>query len=126
MLSNTENHDPTAPAEIPEKPSEVEPLEEEISAKAMEMMPADVHPGDVVQGKIIKVSPEEIIVDVGLKSEGVIPLEDCRFGEESVNLYIGKEIAVLVVQQEGSDGLPVLPFSSTPGSRFGRFFYLRS
>ena len=31
--------------------------------------------GEVVKGTVVKVTPTEVIVDVGFKSEGIIPLE---------------------------------------------------
>ena len=108
MLSDPEKNHPVVPEDLPDKPSEEGLLDEELSAQAMEMPPADVLPGDIVRGTIVKVSPEDVIVDVGLKSEGVIPLEDCQFGEASLNLFVGKEIDVLVVHREGREGLPVL------------------
>src|SRR5687768_17660275 len=32
--------------------------------------------GEVVKGTVVKVTPTEIIVDVGFKSEGIIPIEE--------------------------------------------------
>lgn len=108
MLSNPENLQPERPADAPEEP--IESVEEEMPASALEMLPTDVHSGDIVHGRIVKVSPTEIVIDVGLKSEGIIPMEDFQSAGEELNLFVGKEIDVLVVQMESSDGFPILSY----------------
>ena len=36
----------------------------------------ELSPGKLLKGKVIKVTPHHILVDVGFKSEGIIPIED--------------------------------------------------
>ncbi len=108
MFSDAEKKDGIASPGPVDGAIEAESPDEEMPTAGPELMPADVLAGDIVRGRIVKVSPDEVIVDVGLKSEGIIPLEDCQFEQENLSLYVGKEIDVLVLQREGSDGWPVL------------------
>ena len=61
--------------------------------------------GSVVKGTIIRLTPDFAIVDVGLKSEGRIPLRE--FGQNS-ELKIGDQIEVYVDRYEDKDGQIVL------------------
>ena len=62
-------------------------------------------PGQLLKGKIVEISKEFAVVDVGLKSEGLVPLEEFANAKE---LYLGKEVEVLLDKTEGSDGQIVL------------------
>jgi small subunit ribosomal protein S1 len=66
--------------------------------------------GDIVDGQIVSVSPTEILVDVGAKSEGVVRGKELdslgRQGLES--LQVGDGVAVYVVRPEDRDGTLVL------------------
>jgi len=63
-----------------------------------------IREGDIVRGKIIMINNKEVVVDIGYKSEGFIPLEE--FAKE--DLEIGKEIDVLVESVEDDTGRVVL------------------
>lgn len=67
-------------------------------------------PGDIVDGEIVKVSPTEVLVDVGAKSEGVIPEKELeRLGREGLErLRVGQVIPVYVVRPEERDGNIIL------------------
>jgi len=57
--------------------------------------------GEIVKGKIIEVRPKEVLVDIGYKSEGVIPTNE--FVDTST-LKVGGEIDVLIEKLENKDG----------------------
>ncbi len=63
--------------------------------------------GEVVNGIVARIDPDEVLVDVGLKSEGVI---NGREMDEEVTgeLKIGSKILVYVMQPEGPDGHAIL------------------
>ena len=61
--------------------------------------------GQIVNGKIISVSPSEVIVDIGYKSEGIIPRSEFRSSEK---LEVGDNIQVLLESKEDEDGMVVL------------------
>lgn len=67
--------------------------------------------GDIVTGEIVRVDRDEVLVDIGYKSEGVIPARELsiRYGvspEEVVKL--GDTIDALVLQKEDKDGRLIL------------------
>jgi len=62
-------------------------------------------PGEIVKGKIIEVRPKEVLVDIGYKSEGVIPITEF---EDPSSLKPGDEIDVIIEQLENKDGMVVL------------------
>jgi small subunit ribosomal protein S1 len=67
-------------------------------------------PGDIVDGEIVSVTPTEVLVDVGAKSEGLIPSRELeRLGREGLEgLQIGETIPVYVVKAEDREGNLVL------------------
>lgn len=64
----------------------------------------DFTEGEVISGKILKVTDSHVIVDVGFKSEGVIPLSEFRKGADAVDLKPGDRVDVLLesIETEGS------------------------
>ncbi|MFY9823590.1 MAG: 30S ribosomal protein S1 [Thermoanaerobaculia bacterium] len=67
--------------------------------------------GEIVTGRIIGVTSNSVIVDVGYKSEGLIPIEEFtdRGGELSVR--VGEEIDVLLEKTEDLEGHVLLSYS---------------
>jgi small subunit ribosomal protein S1 len=66
--------------------------------------------GEVVSGTVVRVDREEILVDVGSKSEGVIPASEMRDGHGNPieTLHVGDEILAYVLQTENQEGHAVL------------------
>ena len=67
--------------------------------------------GDLVTGTIVKIDHDEVLLDIGFKSEGVIPLRELSIRKdvdpgEVVN--IGDQIEALVLQKEDKEGRLVL------------------
>src|ERR1700679_3421360 len=61
--------------------------------------------GEIVKGTVIEVRSKEVLVDIGYKSEGIIP------GNEFIDLKsvkVGDEIDVLIEKLENKDGTVVL------------------
>ncbi len=71
---------------------------------------AEIKEGDIVKGKIIKINVDSIIVDIGFKSEGVIPLDEFNILKNDINIKIGDEIDVLLEKKEAYEGRPVISF----------------
>jgi small subunit ribosomal protein S1 len=61
--------------------------------------------GEIVKGKVIEVRPKEILVDIGYKSEGVIPANEFQ---DVKAIKIGDEIDVLIEKLENKEGIVVL------------------
>jgi small subunit ribosomal protein S1 len=66
--------------------------------------------GDIVDGQIVSVSPTEILVDVGAKSEGVVRGRELEsLGREGLeSLQVGHTLPVYIVRAEDRDGNLVL------------------
>ncbi|MGA2802531.1 MAG: 30S ribosomal protein S1 [Verrucomicrobiota bacterium] len=61
--------------------------------------------GEIVKGKIIEVRPKEVLVDIGYKSEGVIPTNEFQ---DANAVKVGDEIDVLIEKLENKEGIVVL------------------
>jgi small subunit ribosomal protein S1 len=61
--------------------------------------------GEIVKGKIIEVRPKEMLVDIGYKSEGVIPAIEFI---DAKAVKVGDEIDVLIEKLENKEGTVVL------------------
>lgn len=51
---------------------------------------------EVIEGRVLKVTPTEVIVDFGYKSEGLVPIDQVREPDGSVNLKPGDTLDVVV------------------------------
>ena len=60
--------------------------------------------GEVVRGRVVHLGSSEVLVDVGYKSEGAIPIDEFRGNLPKV----GDEIEVYLEAKEDSEGLIVL------------------
>ena len=67
--------------------------------------------GDVVNGKVVRIDRDEVLLDIGYKSEGVIPSSELSI-RKSVNpadeVDLGEEVEALVVTKEDSEGRLIL------------------
>jgi len=65
--------------------------------------------GDIIDGVVVRVDPDEVLVDVGSKSEGVISSRELGTREAGTpDLHSGDHIKVFVLQPENEDGNVVL------------------
>ncbi len=71
----------------------------------------NLNDGDVVRGKVVKIDKDEVLVDVGFKSEGVIPLSELSIRSDirpEDILKVDDEIEIMVLQKEDQDGRLIL------------------
>jgi small subunit ribosomal protein S1 len=70
-----------------------------------------INEGEVVHGTVVRVDKDEVLVDIGYKSEGVIPVAELSI-RRSVNpadeVGIGEEIDALVLTKEDAEGRLIL------------------
>ncbi|HET7568000.1 MAG TPA: 30S ribosomal protein S1 [Gaiellaceae bacterium] len=70
-----------------------------------------IEEGQVVNGTVVRVDKDEVLVDIGYKSEGVIPVSELSI-RRSVNpadeVSLGDEIAALVMTKEDAEGRLIL------------------
>ncbi|NGX42066.1 MAG: 30S ribosomal protein S1 [Chlamydiae bacterium] len=67
--------------------------------------PVTMVPGEILKGKIVEISKDHVVIDVGLKSEGLIPLDE--FSDPS-QLVLDGEVEVLLDKTEDANGQIVL------------------
>ena len=82
---------------------------EELLAEQPGDIPSLKH-GDVVEGTIVRIDKDEMLVDVGAKSEGVVSNRELygRNAESQPELSVGDTVLVYVLQPESTDGHAVL------------------
>ncbi len=86
----------------------------EIDGKIVPNYDATIHPfqeGDVVTGNVVRIDNDEVLVDIGYKSEGVIPSNELSI-RKSVDPHdevsLGEEVDALVLTKEDQDGRLIL------------------
>ena len=79
--------------------------------EAIEASLRDFKDGDLVSGKIVKIDRDEVLLDIGYKSEGVIPVKELSIRHDvdpSELVKLGEELEALVLQKEDKEGRLIL------------------
>ena len=58
----------------------------------------------IIEGTVVRVDLDTVLVDIGLKSEGHVPIAEFRNGDGSVSVQVGDKIRVLMTRQDGKKG----------------------
>src|SRR2546430_4334648 len=88
-----------------------EDLTPEELVKAIEESLKDFKDGDLVEGTVVKVDRDEVLLDIGYKSEGVIPSKELSIRQDvdpSEVVHVGDHIEALVLQKEDKEGRLIL------------------
>ncbi|HEV7241131.1 MAG TPA: 30S ribosomal protein S1 [Thermoanaerobaculia bacterium] len=64
--------------------------------------------GEIIRGRVLKVTPSDIVVDIGYKSEGLLPVEEVTGYDGVVKVKRGDEIEVFIERLEDSSGYVAL------------------
>ena len=86
----------------------------EIDGQIVPNYDATIHPfaeGDVVTGHVVRIDNDEVLVDIGYKSEGVIPSSELSIRKSvdpSDEVSLGEEVDALVLTKEDQDGRLIL------------------
>ncbi|WP_051904541.1 30S ribosomal protein S1 [Hippea jasoniae] len=64
--------------------------------------------GDIIKGKVIDIRGEDVFVDIGYKSEGIIKLKEFEDDEGNINVKIGDEVEALFFNKTDDDGFEIL------------------
>ena len=86
----------------------------EVDGKLVPNYDATIHPfseGDVVTGKVVRIDQDEVLVDIGYKSEGVIPSNELSIRKTvkpSEEVELGEEVDALVLTKEDQEGRLIL------------------
>lgn len=117
-----------------------------IKARSVSSLPDDIGPedfaaaidetvlefkdGDIIEGRVVSIAHDEVLVDIGYKSEGAVPLRELSIRKnvppgEVVSL--GQTIEVLVLEKEDEEGRLILSMKRAQYERaWGRIEKLRS
>jgi len=60
--------------------------------------------GQIVTGRVITISPNHVVVDVGYKSEGLVPIAEFVDFEGNLSVDIGDDVEVLLERTEDAEG----------------------
>lgn len=114
MEELSEKEEVVGPEEEVNPEQEVANPEEEVVSPEEELQTTPVRSlrsGDIVRGVIVQVGQDEVLVDVGAKSEGVVPLRELSCYDVSSPdevVQVGDEIDVWVVKAEDNEGRIIL------------------
>jgi len=61
--------------------------------------------GEIVKSKVLRITENAVILDVGFKSEGSVPLDEFK---DPQNLQVGDEVEVFLEHLEDQEGAVVL------------------
>src|SRR5438094_1221683 len=64
--------------------------------------------GDIVRGKVLKITPSEAVIDIGYKSEGLLPIGEVTGYDNAVKVKPGDEIDVYLERLEDPSGYVIL------------------
>jgi len=67
-----------------------------------------IQEGEVVKGEIVQVGKEHILVDIGYKSEGQIPIDEFIDSEGNLTANVGDKIEVLLERRQDDEGTIIL------------------
>src|SRR5919197_1370480 len=101
---------PSAPVITTPEPAGEDYTPEELVV-AMEASLHDFKDGDIVEGTIVKIDRDEVLLDIGYKSEGVIPAKELSIRHDvdpNEVVKVGDHVEALVLQKEDKEGRLIL------------------
>jgi small subunit ribosomal protein S1 len=84
---------------------EGQPVEEENFAELFEESLKKIKEGDVIEGTILRADPEHVLVDIGYKSEGLIPTWEFADDDGIARIKPGDRVEVMIEESEGEEGI---------------------
>ncbi|MFQ5532329.1 MAG: 30S ribosomal protein S1 [Candidatus Methylomirabilales bacterium] len=68
----------------------------------------DIVEGEIVKGKVVEIATDTVVIDIGYKSEGGIPLGEFLNPQGELMIQVGDSVDVYLQSKEDSEGLVVL------------------
>ncbi|MBI1911507.1 MAG: 30S ribosomal protein S1 [Deltaproteobacteria bacterium] len=68
----------------------------------------EIQEGDIIKGIVVEITQDSVMVDIGYKSEGQVPLKEFLDSDGKPTVKIGDEITVLLEKKEDDNGFIVL------------------
>ena len=101
-----------ADAEMPQNPKvfQLEDVSKESFSHLYEasLNKTDFRVGDVVTGRVVELQDSYVVVDIGYKSEGLIPISEFRMVDGQTGVEVGQEVQVYIDRIENENGMMVL------------------
>jgi small subunit ribosomal protein S1 len=76
-----------------------------------------ISPGQILKGRVVKVTSTYVLVDIGFKSEGIIPIEEFSDDLEPKKVRPGEEIEAVLEKTDRKDGYLILSKKSADTQR---------
>ncbi|MFC1566541.1 30S ribosomal protein S1 [bacterium] len=73
-------------------------------------MKTQTHLGETIKAKVISVNQEVVTIDIGLKSEAFVPIEEFFDDNDNLNIKVGEEIEVFLLKREDEHGMPKVSY----------------
>ncbi|MGQ9498836.1 MAG: 30S ribosomal protein S1 [Dissulfurimicrobium sp.] len=67
--------------------------------------------GDIIEGKVVRIDKEHVMIDVGYKSEGRIPVSEFMGDDGEVTVVPGEKVEVLIENWNAEDGRITISYS---------------
>jgi len=83
---------------------EEEMLDEETLMQLIDQSLQELIEGEVVKGRVLEVIGDEVIIDIGYKSEGIVRASEFRDDEGNIAVAAGDEVEVLLERCENKEG----------------------
>ena len=108
MASNQEPKNPDQKERKGDNNNDLENLGMDELLEVYQRKMATFSEGDIVRGKVLKITPSEVVVDIGYKSEGLLPINEVTDYSGNVTVKPGEEIDVFLERLESANGYIVL------------------
>ena len=108
MASNQEPKNPDQQQRKGDNSNDLENLGMDELLEVYQRKMATFSEGDIVRGKVLKITPSEVVVDIGYKSEGILPLSEVTDFNGNVTVKPGEELDVFLERLESANGYIVL------------------
>ncbi len=116
MLESTNGQDPSLtggeekidPARDKKKEADISALLYDQLLKEYDSKYRNLVEGEIITGRVLKITGGEVFVDVGHKSEGIVPIREVLGPDGKLTVKPGDPIAVLLEQNESVDGYLLL------------------
>ncbi|MDG2301745.1 MAG: 30S ribosomal protein S1 [Acidimicrobiales bacterium] len=109
--TNTDTDNNLLPEDYTPREIAVNDLGNQTLDDAFEASMIQVEDGQLVAGSVVKIDREEVLLDIGFKSEGVIPRKELSIRNDvppSELVSLGDQIEALVIQKEDKEGRLIL------------------
>jgi small subunit ribosomal protein S1 len=87
-----------------ESPKETEDFATLLESYSAEQSEPDVADDHIIQGTVVKITDDHVVVDFGAKSEGLVPIAEVKDHAGNVSVKPGDAIAVMVERGESHEG----------------------